>query len=84
MFSNSSKRVTLEELTINPQVEPEWLSGADRLPSIGEIVLCTSGLAEVIKLHGKTGNGSRLLELRLVAEKAPPFYAAASNVLVKP
>ncbi len=84
MFSNSSKRMTLEELTVSSDGQPEWLSGTERLPAIGELVLCTGGLAEVIKLLGKTGDGSRLLELRLVAEKAPPFFAAASNVLVKP
>jgi hypothetical protein len=41
-------------------------------------------MAEVIKLHGKTSDGSRLLELRLVEEKAPPFFASSSNVLVRP
>lgn len=84
MFSNSTKRMTLEELTVNSNDQPEWLSGTERLPAIGELVLCTGGLAEVIKLLGKTGDGSRLLELRLVDGKAPPFFAAASNVLVKP
>lgn len=84
MLSNSSKRMSTEGLTVSREAEPDWAAGSDRLPRVGEIVLCTGGLAEVIKLHGKTSNGSRLLELRLVAEKAPPFFAAASNVLVKP
>ena len=84
MFSNSSKRMSLEELTVSSDAQPQWLSGTERLPAIGELVFCTGGLAEVIRLLGKTGDGSRLLELRLVDEKAPPFFAAASNVLVKP
>lgn len=82
MFSNSSRRMTAEGLKVNADAETEWKSASDRLPAVGEIVKCTGGMAEVIKLHGKTSDGSRLLELKLVAEKAPPFYAAASNVLV--
>jgi hypothetical protein len=35
-------------------------------------------------MRGKTGDGSRLLELKLVEGTAPLFYAAASNVLVRP
>jgi hypothetical protein len=41
-------------------------------------------MAEVVRILGKTGDGSRLLELRLLEKDAPPFYAAASNVLVMP
>jgi hypothetical protein len=73
-----------DDLTINREAQPEWKSGVEKLPCVGELVMCTGGMAEVVKLHGKTSDGSRLLELRLVAEKAPPFYAAASNVLVRP
>jgi hypothetical protein len=83
LFSNSSRRMTAEGLKVNADSEPDWKMATERLPTIGEIVKCTGGMAEVIKLHGKTSDGSRLIELKLVAEKAPPFYAAASNVLVK-
>jgi hypothetical protein len=42
-------------------------------------------MAEVIKVHGRISDGSRLLELRLLdVQDAPPFFAAASNVLVQP
>jgi hypothetical protein len=41
-------------------------------------------MAEVVKVLGKTGDGSRLLELRLPDTSAKPFFAAASNVLVAP
>ena len=84
MFGNSSKRMKADDLTIDRESNPDWKSGVEKLPSVGELVMCTGGMAEVVKLHGKTSDGSRLLELRLVAEKAPPFYAAASNVLVRP
>jgi hypothetical protein len=33
---------------------------------------------------GRTGDGSRLLVLRLLDRTAPPFHASASNVLVSP
>ena len=84
MFGNSSKRMKTDDLTVCRETQPDWKTGVEKLPSVGELVMCTGGMAEVIKLHGKTSDGSRLLELRLVAEKAPPFYAAASNVLVPP
>jgi hypothetical protein len=37
-----------------------------------------------VALLGKTGDGSRLLEIRLGDVQAKPFFAAASNVLVAP
>jgi hypothetical protein len=73
-----------DDLVVSREAQPEWKTGNEKLPSVGELVLCTSGMAEVVKLLGKTSDGSRLLELRLVEEKAPPFFAAASNVLVRP
>jgi hypothetical protein len=74
--------MTADGLRVNAETETDWMAGTDRLPCVGEIVKCTGGMAEVVKLHGKTSDGSRLLELKLIAEKAPPFFAAASNVLV--
>jgi len=41
-------------------------------------------MAEVVRILGRTGDGSRLLQLRLIGRTAPPFHAAASNVLVEP
>lgn len=83
MFSNSSRRMTVEGLKVASGSDTDWHPCADRLPTVGEIVKCTGGMAEVIKLHGKTSDGSRLIELKLIAEKAPPFYAASSNILVQ-
>jgi hypothetical protein len=41
-------------------------------------------MAQVVRVLGKTGDGSRLLELKLPDTSAKPFFAAASNVLISP
>jgi hypothetical protein len=50
---------------------------------VGENVHCIEGLAEVVKVLGRTGDGGRLLELCLPERPKVPFFAASSNVLVK-
>ena len=47
-------------------------------------MLCAEGMAEVVRLLGKTGNGTRLLELKLLDGTRQPFFAEASNVRVPP
>jgi hypothetical protein len=81
---NSSKRLTDNELYVDREARPGWTTGFERIPIKGEEVYCASGPAEVVRVLGKTGDGSRLLELRLTDPKAKPFFAAASNVLVAP
>src|SRR5919108_5685299 len=83
-WGNSSRRFRLEDLRVDVSGHPDWVSGMDRLPAMGEPVLCTGGMAEVVRILGKTGDGSRLLELRLLDGKHPPFFVAASNVRVPP
>ena len=83
LLHNSSRAMRAEGLRVDANAHPEWVSGTDRLPRAGEYVQCTAGLAQVVKLLGKTGDGSRLLELRVHDVKAP-FFVAASNVLVSP
>jgi hypothetical protein len=61
-------------------LKPGWITGLERLPDPGEMVYCSQGHAEVVRLLGKTGSG-RLLELKL-ADQRNPFFAAAGNVLV--
>jgi hypothetical protein len=56
----------------------------ERLPLVGEEVHCTAGAATVLKVLGRTGDGSRLLELRLPEQPRASFFAAASNVLLAP
>ena len=84
MQSNSSKRLRFDELRVDRTGRNGWRSGDEEVPRVGQQVYCTEGLADVIRLLGKTGDGSRLLELRLTHRAAPPFFAAASNVLVAP
>lgn len=83
-YGNSSRRITNEDLRITTEQQPGWLSGSEHLPAVGEQVQCTEGLAEVVRIAGKTGDGSRLLELCLPDRPRQPFFAAASNVLVAP
>lgn len=83
-WSNSSRGMKAEGLKVKSDDHPEWVSGSDRLPQLGEDVLCTGGLAQVTRILGKTSDGSRLLELRLHEGKQPPFFVASSNVLVPP
>jgi len=71
-------------LRVDRSARPGWKTGKEQPPDPGQLVYCTEGMAEVVRVVGKTGDGSRLLELRLLEKEAPPFYAAASNVLVMP
>ena len=82
--NNSAKRLRPEDLQVDKTQQPEWTAGNEAQLIAGTIVMCTAGLATIIKVRGKTGDGSRLLELRLVEGDQHPFYAAASNVLVQP
>jgi hypothetical protein len=84
LFSNSSRRISGDSLRVTRAERPEWLSGAEHLPGVGSLVQCTEGEAEVVRILGKTGDGSRLLELRIADRPRQPFFAAASNVLVAP
>lgn len=79
--ANSTKRIRNGDLRIDPDAMPGWSTVENRPPRKGESVYCTEGRAEITRVCGKTGDGSRLLELRLLEKDAPPFFAAASNVL---
>ncbi|MBV9108983.1 MAG: hypothetical protein JO306_06230 [Gemmatimonadetes bacterium] len=81
-MNNSTRRIERDSLTVNHEARPDWVSGTDRLPGVGEEVFCTGGLATVIRLLGRTGDGGRLLELKLVDGDGKPFFAASSNVLL--
>jgi hypothetical protein len=81
--NKSARRVNLEDLHVDPEARPGWVSGADRVPGVGEEILCAGGPAAVLRVLGRTGDGSRLLEVQLEANDRPTF-AAASNVRVAP
>jgi hypothetical protein len=82
-YSNSSKRLKNADLHVDPEAWPGWEVPIDRVPWRGERVQCTGGEAEVSKVCWRTSDGGHVLELKLVDRDAPPFYAAASNVLVR-
>jgi hypothetical protein len=84
MKSNSARALRGNDFRVVPEHRPGWVRGNERMPEIGEAVYCAGGEGTMTALHGKTGDGSRLLQIRLADGKAPPFFAAASNVLVCP
>lgn len=83
-IGGSGRRVRLDSLRVASSERPGWRSGAECLPDVGDQVHCTEGAAEVVRILGRTGDGSRLLELILADGTRQPFFAAASNVLVPP
>jgi hypothetical protein len=72
-----------EQVKVDPERMPGWISGTERLPDRGEQVWTAEGEAEVVRLLGKTGSG-RLLELRVADGRRQPYFASAANVLVAP
>ena len=83
MLPNNMARVPLEQIRIESLELPGWHAGSERIPSVGESVHCIEGEAEVVRILGRTSDGSRLLELRLPERPKQPFFAASSNVLVQ-
>lgn len=78
---NTSRRMRDDDLVVDAQKHPGWVT-SEQTPRVGDEVYCTGGEGVVAAVLGKTSDGSRLLEIRLSAEGARPFFAAASNVLV--
>jgi hypothetical protein len=81
---NSSRRVSGHSLRVDATAAPGLVAGGDQKIIAGDQVQCTEGLAEVVRVLGRTSDGSRLLELCLPDRPRQPFFAAASNVLVSP
>lgn len=69
---------------IDRNARPGWPTGAECAPEVGDVVYCTAGLGTVLRVLGRTGNGSRLLELRIPADGKISFFASGSNVLLAP
>lgn len=72
------------KLRVDAEAHPGWRMGSEVTLRAGGRVYCTDGPAEIVRILGKTGDGSRLLELRLPDAKRRTFFAAASNVLIDP
>jgi len=83
-INHNSRRMKPEELKVENGIHPDWPSGATRIPHVGERVYCASGMAEVVKLLGKSSDGTRIIELKLLDVVGPPFFASAANILVAP
>jgi hypothetical protein len=83
-MGNSTRRIRDDELFVSDATHPGWISGIERPVKVGDEVFCTGGTGVVTAVLGKTGDGSRLLEIKLTDPGARPFFAAASNVLVAP
>ena len=83
MQNNSSARLKLEALRASSIEMTGWSVSPDRTPMVGDVVQCVDGQAEVVRVHGKTSSGSRLLELRVAGSDGKAYFAAASNVLQK-
>ncbi len=84
MEANRSRGLRAANFVVTPDQRPGWVLASERPLEIGETVFCAGGEGTLESLHGKTGDGSRLLEIRLPGERTRPFFAAASNVLVRP
>lgn len=82
MLPNNMARVRRESLEISSIEKAGWRESSGRIPDVGECVYCVEGEAEVVKILGRVGDGSRLLELRL-DDRPKPFFASSSNVLVR-
>jgi hypothetical protein len=83
MLPKNIGRVRREGLSISFVHRTGWETGSERVPLVGEIVHCVDGEAEVVRVCGRVGDGSKLLELRLPDRPKVPFFAASSNVLMQ-
>ncbi len=82
MLPNTS-RVSRDSVRVASLERDGWHVVPDLIPLIGQFVYCVEGEAEVVKVLGKTSDGSRLLELRLPDRPKTPFFASSSNILVE-
>jgi len=82
MPPSDTSRVSRDSLRISSIEQPGWEAEAGRVPDVGDQIYCVDGPAEVVRILGRTSDGSRLLELR--CESRPqPFFASSSNVLFR-
>lgn len=83
MIFNNTPRRYRGSLLISSANRPGWHTELGRVPQVGEKVQCMEGEAEVVRICGRVGDGSRLLELRLYERPKTPYFAASSNVLLQ-
>lgn len=80
----AANELRLGDFRVKLEDRPGWVWGSTRVPLEGEEIFCAAGAGTVTALHGKTGDGSRLLQIGLASAVKQPYFAAASNVLVAP
>jgi hypothetical protein len=80
MSTPNMSRVRPDSLRISTVDRPGWSPSPGRVPEPGDRVYCLEGPAEVVRLLGRTSDGSRLLELRCEG-RTQPFFASSSNIL---
>ena len=71
-----------DDLRISSMEPTGWEPSSGRVPNVGDFVYCTEGPARVVKVLGRTSDGSRLLELRCDGA-SQPFFASSANVLLR-
>jgi|GEM_PF-910739 len=76
--------VRLHDYRVLDSDHPGWQRGDERALRIGEAVYCAAGMGTVVAVHGKTGDGSRLVQVSFEEPRRAPFFAAASNLLLPP
>jgi hypothetical protein len=76
-------RVRRDSVRVTSVDRPGWAADSGRIPLVGEVVQCTDGEAEVMKVLTRLSDGGRLLELRLPDRPKTPFFAASSNVMLR-
>lgn len=76
----NTSRVRRDSLRISTVDRPGWYPSPGRVPEPGDHIYCLEGPAEVVRLLGRTSDGSRLLELRCEG-RPQPFFASSSNIL---
>jgi len=81
--SDGTGSIRRDSLRVTAMDRPGWCVGDGSTPQPGEAVFCVDGEAEVVRVLGRTGDGSRLLELMLPATPKASYFAASSNVLRK-
>ena len=82
MSQDNTSRISRDSLRISSTEPPGWQPPATgHVPNEGDTVYCTQGPAEVIRVLGRTSDGSRLLQLRC-AHRTEPFFVTSTNILV--
>jgi len=76
--------IRLNDFRVDAVGHPGWARADSRPLLAGEEVLCAGGMGTVKEVHGRTGDGSRLVQVCFSEAGKKPFFAAASNLLLPP